>query len=104
MLRVRFWHRSSLNRFNIIKFRFVFSNFEKVSLNSVRWQYVAFNKLFRFHGKFTYFIVTHLGYEKYNEWASKILSLHDKKIKGMIYYSNGELTITVKCPLGLQMA
>ena len=78
-------------------------NFEKG--NAVRWQYVAFNKLmFRFHGKFTYFIVTHLGYDKYNEWSSKMLSLHGIKIKRMIYYSHGELTKAVKCRLGLQMA
>lgn len=56
--------------------------------------------MFRFYGKFIYFIVIYLGYEKYSEWFFKILFFYDKKIKGMIYYSNGEFIIVVKCFLG----
>lgn len=56
--------------------------------------------MFRFYGKFIYFIVIYLGYDKYNEWFFKILFFYDKKIKGMIYYSDGEFIIVVKCFLG----
>lgn len=59
--------------------------------------------MFRFHGKFTYFVVTHLGYDKYNERSFKILSLRGM-IKRISSYSDGELIIAVKYPLGLQMA
>ena len=59
--------------------------------------------MFRFQSEFTYFIVTHLGYDKCDELSFQILPLHGV-IKRISNSSDGELTIAVKYPLGLQMA